>query len=58
METISKLENVENIKKKKKKPRLSVFKQIIENKNLIKSTLLDDIKEINQANIIERIDDS
>ena len=58
LETISKLENVENIKKLIEKPRLSVFKQIIENKNLIKSTLLDDIKEINQANIIERIDDS
>ena len=58
LETISKLENVENIKKLIEKPRLSVFKQIIENKNLIKSTLLDDIKEINQANIFERNDDS
>jgi hypothetical protein len=58
LETISKLENVENIKKLIEKPRLSVFKEIIENKNLIKSTLLDDIKEINQANIIERNDDS
>ena len=58
LETISKLENVENIKKLIEKPRLSVFKQIIENKNLIKSTLLDDIKEINQTNIIERNDDS
>ena len=58
LETISKLENVENIKKLIEKPRLSVFKQIIENKNLIKSTLLDDIKEINPANIFERNDDS
>ena len=58
LETISKLENVENIKKLIEKPRLSVFKQIIENKNLIKSTLLDDIKEINQENIFERNDDS
>ena len=58
LETISKLENIENIKKLIEKPRLSVFEQIIENKKLIKSTILDDIKEINQENIIERIDDS
>ena len=56
LETISKLENVENIKKLIEKPRLSIFKEIFENKNLVKSTLLEDIKKINKESIIERID--
>ena len=56
LETISKLENIENIKKLIEKPRLDIFKEIYENKNLTKSTLLDDIKKINKNDIIERID--
>ena len=56
LETISKKENIENIKKLIEKPRLSIFKEIFPNKNLIKSTLLDDIKKINKNDIIERID--
>ena len=56
LETISKLENIENIKKLNEKPRLNIFKEICQNKNSIKSTLFDDIKKINKENIIERID--
>ena len=56
LETISKLENIENIKKLIDKPRLEIFKEIYENKNVAKSTLLDDIKKINKNDIIERID--
>ena len=55
LETISKLENIENIKKLIEKPRLAIFKEIYANKNLAKSTLLDDIKKINKNDIIERI---
>ena len=58
LETISKLENVENIKELIEKPRLSVFKEIFPNKNLVKSTLFEDIKKINKEDIIERIDNN
>ena len=58
LETISKLENVENIKKLIEKPRLAIFKEIYINKNIIKSNLLDDIKKINKEDIIERIDNN
>ena len=54
--TISKLENIENIKKLIEKPRLSIFKEIYENKNSLKSSLFEDIKKINKEDIIERID--
>ena len=57
LETISKLENVENIKKLIEKPRLAVFKELCNNKN-IKSNLFDDIKKINKEDIIERIDNN
>jgi len=57
LETISKLENVENIKELIEKPRLSIFKEIVKNKKSIKSTLLDDIKKVHKEGIIERIDD-
>ena len=57
LETISKLENIENIKELIEKPRLSVFKEIVKNKKSIKSTLLDDIKKIHKEGIIDRIDD-
>ena len=57
LETISKFENIGNIKELIEKPRLSVFKEIIKNKKGIKSTLLDDIKKIHKEGIIERIDD-
>jgi hypothetical protein len=56
LETISKLENIENIKKLIEKPRLSIFKEIYENKNSLKSSLFEDIKKINKEDIIERID--
>lgn len=57
LETISKLENVENIKELIEKPRLSVFKEIVYNKKTLKSRLLDDIKKIHKEGIIERIND-
>ena len=58
LETISKLENLENIKKLIEKPRLSIFKEIYGNKNSIKSTLFDDVKKISKEDIIERIDNN
>ena len=57
LETISKFENVENIKELIAKPRLSIFKEFVQNKKSIKSRLLDDIKKIHKEGIIERIDD-
>ena len=57
LETISKLENVENIKKLIEKPRLTIFKEICGNDNQnIKSRLLDDIKSLNYNNMYKRID--
>ena len=57
LETISKFENIGNIKELIEKPRLSIFKEIVENKDSIKSTLFEDIKKIGKEGIIERIDD-
>ena len=45
LEIISKVENIENVKKLVEKPRLNVFKEIVDDKN-IKSTLLEDIKNL------------
>ena len=57
LETISKLENVENIKKLVEKPRLNVFKEICSDDNQnIKSRLLDDIKGLSYNNLYKRID--
>jgi hypothetical protein len=56
LETISKLENVENIKKLIEKPRLPVFKDICENKQNIQSRLLEDIKGLSYNNLYKRID--
>ena len=56
-ETVSKQENIENIKCLVSKPRLSIFKEIVSNDKEIKSTLLDDIKNIYKNGIFERIDD-
>ena len=55
LETISKLENIENIKKLIEKPRLSVFKDICDNKQNIQSRLLDDIKGLSYNNLYKRI---
>jgi len=57
LETISKQENIENIKGLVIKSRLSVFKEIANDNKGIKNTLLDDIKNIYKEGIIERIDD-
>ena len=56
LETLSKLENVENIKKLIEKPRLPVFKEICNNKENIQSRLLEDIKSLNYNNLFKRID--
>jgi len=55
LETISKLENVENIKKLVEKPRLPVFLEICDNKQNTKSRLLDDIKNLSYNNLYKRI---
>ncbi len=54
LETLSKLENAENIKKLIEKPRLPVFKEICENKENIQSRLLEDIKSLNKNDLIRR----
>ena len=56
LETISKLENVENIKKLISKPRLTIFKEIYDDEISIENCLLDDIKSIHKKDILERID--
>ena len=56
LETISKLENVENIKKLVEKPRLAVFEEICENKENTESRLLEDIKSLNYKDLFKRID--
>ena len=56
LETISKLENVENIKKLVEKPRLPVFQQICDNTQNTKSRLLEDIKGLTYKNLYKRID--
>ena len=56
LETISKLENVGNIKKLIEKPRLPVFKEICDNKEKIQSRLLEDIKSLKYNNLFKRID--
>ena len=55
LETISKIENIGNIKELIEKPRLSVFKEIVEDKKSVKSTWLEDIKKIYKEVIIEQI---
>ena len=54
LETISKLENVENIKKLIEKPRLPVFLEISEEK--MESRLLEDIKSLTYNDLFQRID--
>ena len=56
LETISKLENVENIKKLIEKPRLAVFEEICKNKENTESRLLEDIKSLNYKDLYKRID--
>ena len=54
LETLSKMENVENIKKLIGKPRLPVFQKICENKENTQSRLLDDIKSLNKSYLYRR----
>ena len=56
LETISKLENVENIKKLIEKPRLAVFGEICDNKENTESRLLEDIKGLKYSDLYKRID--
>ena len=50
METLSKLENVENIKTLFEKPRLTIFESIVPNVDGCKSELFDDIKSLTYDN--------
>ena len=50
LDTINKIENIDNIKILVKKPRLQCFKEIIKNKNQSESTLLYYIKELKRNN--------
>ena len=56
LETISKLENVENIKKLIEKPRLHIFEEICDNKENTESRLLEDIKGLKYSDLYKRID--
>ena len=56
LETISKLENVENIKKLISKPRLSVFKEICSDQISTEDYLLNNIQNIHKEDVLERID--
>ena len=55
LETISKFENVGNIKKLVEKPRLKVFEEICKNEEGTESRLLNDIKKLNQTGLYKRI---
>ena len=57
LETISKIENVENIKKLIEKPRLKVFQEICDNSKGEKPRLLDDIKALKKENLFERLEE-
>ena len=56
LETISKLENVENIKKLIEKPRLAIFEEICDNKEHSESRLLGDIKSLKYNDLYKRVD--
>ena len=56
LETISKLENVGNIKKLIEKPRLPVFEEICKNEEENESRLLKDIKKLKKTGLYERIE--
>ena len=51
LETISKLENAENIKKLIEKAKLSVFQQIYNKTQNIKSWLFENIKGLTNKNL-------
>ena len=55
LETISKLENVENIKKLIEKPRLAVFQEICDGQNC-ESRLLEDIKGLTYKDLYQRVE--
>ena len=56
LETISKLENVGNIKKLVEKPRLAIFEEICKNEEGNESRLLDDIKKLSKSGLYKRVD--
>ena len=56
LETISKLENVGNIKKLVEKPRLPIFEGICKNEEGNESRLLKDIKKLKNGGLYERIE--
>ena len=61
LEIISKVENINNIKKLVEKPRLTIFQEITknnENNKKIGSRLFNDVKQIYNEGLYERIDNS
>jgi butyrate response factor 1 len=56
LETISKLENVGNIKKLVEKPRLAIFEEIYKDEEGNESRLLDDIKKLSKSGLYKRVD--
>ena len=56
LETISKLENVGNIKKLVEKPRLAIFEEICKDEEGNESRLLDDIKKLSKSGLYNRVD--
>ena len=56
LETISKLENVGNIKKLVEKPRLAIFEEICKDEEGNESRLLDDIKKLSKSGLYKRVD--
>ena len=61
LEIISKVENINNIKKLVEKPRLTIFQEITKNKEKNKkigSRLFNDVKQIYNEGLYERIDNS
>ena len=56
LETISKMENVGNIKKLVEKPRLAIFEEICKDEEGNESRLLDDIKKLRNSGLYKRVD--
>ena len=56
LETISRMENVGNIKKLVEKPRLAIFEEICKDEEGNESRLLDDIKKLRNSGLYKRVD--
>ena len=56
LEIMSKLENVENIKKLVDKPRLTIFKEICKDEKDNESRLFNDVKKVCKEGLYQRIE--